>query len=162
MHHRLEQCCGAGGAEIILRSRSQKRSRIQLFRPRLRSSRAEIIFLLKILCCHRNQKLNIFKTLTYEIKFTTNMQIAVSMKKNTVLISSFLTPSVFQNTFVSYIQVPVCTGNSQFLPVLLTATFLGGSDSGSPRSRSRLRRNWVGSGSRQKKAAPGGSYKVNY
>ena len=160
MHHRLEQFCGAGGAEIILRSRSQKRSRIQLFRPRLRSSRAEIIFLLKILCCQRSQKLKIFKTLTYEIKFTTNMQIAVSMKKNTVLISRFLTPSVFQNTFVSYIQV--CTGNSQFLPVLLTATFLGGSDSGSPRSRSRLRRNWVGSGSRQKKAAPGGSQKVNY
>ena len=37
------------------------------------------------------------------------------------------------------------------------ATFLGDFGSGWPRSRSRLRLrpNWVGSGSRQKKAAPG-------
>ena len=34
------------------------------------------------------------------------------------------------------------------------ASFLSGSGSGIPRSRSPLRPNWVGSGSRQKKAAP--------
>ena len=43
------------------------------------------------------------------------------------------------------------------------ATFLGGSSSRSPRSRSqlRLRPTWVGSGSRQKKAAPGGSGSIH-
>ena len=45
------QCCGAGagGTEIILRTRSRNQSRIYLFRLRLCNSGAEIIFLLKIL-----------------------------------------------------------------------------------------------------------------